>query len=77
MKYPKAPAKGDLVFSDIHGPGIVTDVFTIRKSQPRMLTVLFDGTTQTHIYETKLKVLQRVERKEDGTVSIIFDRNSS
>ncbi len=77
MKKSKSPIKGDLVFSDTHGPGIVTDTFTIRKSQPRMLTVLFEGTTQTHIYETDLKVLQRVERKEDGTVSIIFDRNSS
>ena len=73
----KTPVVGDLVFSDSYGPGIVTESFTIRKSQPKMLTVLFGGVNTVHIYETDLKVFQRVERKGDGSVSIVFNRESA
>ena len=69
-----SPVVGSLIYSDSYGPGIVTEIFVIRKSQPRMMTVLFGKSSTTHVYETEVRVLQRIERKDDGSVSIIFDR---
>ena len=70
----KSTAKGSLVYSDSHGPGIVMDEFTIRK-QHKMLSVLFSRQqTACHVYETEVKPLQRIERNDDGSVSITFNR---
>ena len=73
----KIPHRGDLVYCDKQGPGIVTESFVIRKGQPRLLTVLFGGPESVHIYESEVKLFQRVERDDDGNVSVIFNREPS
>jgi len=68
------PTIGSFIYSDSYGPGLVTSIFIVRKGQPRMMTVLFEDSEKSHVYESEVKVLQSIERKNDGSVSIIFDR---
>ncbi len=73
----KTPTRGDLVYCEKQGAGIVTESFVIRKGQPRLLTVLFGGAESSHVYESEVKLFQRVERGSDGSVSVIFNREPS
>ena len=65
--------EGALVYSDSHGAGIVMRIFRIRKSQPKMLSILFGTSGEINMYESEVKVVQRVERSDNGSISITFD----
>ena len=67
--------KGNLVYSDKLGPGIIVDVFTIRKSQPKLMSVLFGESGLCSVYETELKMIQNVEGHDNGAVCITFNHN--
>ena len=56
----KTPMRGDLVYCDKLGAGIVTESYVIRKGQPRLLTVLFGGNNSSLVYESEVKIFQKL-----------------